>query len=299
MNKNISIKEILEYLNCKNENYKFEGKRDICINGFSSYANYKIGGITWIKSRKTIEQCSSIKNVTLAVVQDGVEAPIAESRIIVGESKRVFFDLLDHFFSTEKKQDAIGHNTYLSPEVKLGKNVVIGHNCTLDGDISIGDGTRIYNNVNIINHVTIGKHCEIQSGVNIGHDGFGFIENAEHKKTMVRHYGGVTIEDSVYIGGNCYIERGTIDNTIIKKGAKIDGACVIGHNCIIESNAAMVGGSTLLGSVQIRENAYIASALIKNQAVVGKNAVVGMGSVVTKDVEDNTTVVGVPARIIR
>ena len=299
MNKNISIKEILEYLNCKNENYKFEGKRDIYINGFSSYANYKVGGITWIKSRKTMEQCSSVQNVTLAVVQDGVEAPIAESRIIVEESKRVFFDLLDHFFSTEKKQEPIGHNTYLSPEVKLGKNVVIGHNCTLDGDISIGDGTRIYNNVSIINCVKIGKNCEIQSGVKIGHDGFAFTEDQQFRKSMIKHYGGVTIEDNVFIGGNCHIARGTIDHTVIGEGSKIDASCSIAHNCRIGKNVAMIMGSRIYGSVDVGDNAYIASALIKNQAVVGKNAVVGMGSVVTKDVEDNTTVVGVPARIIR
>lgn len=298
MTKNVNVKEILAYLDHNKESYIFEGNQEECINGFSSYGNYRQGTLTWVKNYKTIEKCGNIQRITLAVVQEGVDVPAAENKIITKESKRVFFELLEHFFTSSKSIEKIGSNTYLSSEVKLGKNVTIGHNCTLDGNITIGDGTRIYNNVNIINNVTIGQNCEIQSGVNIGHDGFGYTENEEHQKTMVKHYGGIVIEDNVYIGGNSYIERGTIDDTIIKTGTKIDGACVIGHNCIIDPNTAMVGGSTLLGSVHLEDNVYIASALIKNQVTIGRNAIVGMGSVVIKDVKADTTVIGVPAREI-
>lgn len=299
MTKNIGVKEILEYLDHNKESYFFEGDREDCINGFSSYGNYRKGNLTWIKNYRVLENSGNIQKVALAVIQDGIDVPVVTNKIITKESKRVFFDLLEHFFSDNKKLEGIGHNTYLSPDVKLGENVTIGHNCTLDGDITIGDGTRIYNNVNIINNVTIGQKCEIQSGVNIGHDGFGYTEDEEHQKTMVKHYGGIVIEDNVYIGGNSYIERGTIDNTIIKNGAKIDGACVIGHNCIIAPNTAMVAGSIMLGSVHLEDNVYIASALIKNQVTVGRNAIVGMGSVVIKDVEADTTVIGIPARKIK
>ena len=180
--------------------------------------------------------------------------------------------------------------------MKIGNGVKIGHNCTLDGDITIGDGTRLYNNVIIIHHAEIGANCEIQSGVNIGHDGFGYTEDDSHVKTMVKHYGGVSIGNNVYIGGNTYIERGTLDNTIIEDGVKIDGLCLIGHNSVLRKNTAVVAGSILLGSVTLEENAYIASALIRNQAHVGKNGFVGMGSVVTQNVDPDAVVVGVPAR---
>lgn len=298
MTKNVNVKEILAYLDQNKESYVFEGNQEDCVNGFSSYGNYIPGTLTWVKNYKTIEKDGNIQRITLAVVQDGVDVPATENQIITEESKRVFFELLEYFFTSGEPIEKIGSNTYLSPKVKLGKNVTIGHNCTLDGEITIGDGTRIYNNVNIINNVTIGRNCEIQSGVNIGHDGFGYTENEEHQKTMVKHYGGIVIEDNVYIGGNSYIERGTIDDTIIKTGTKIDGACVIGHNCIIDPNTAMVGGSILLGSVHLEDNVYIASALIKNQVTIGRNAIVGMGSVVIKDVKADTTVIGAPAREI-
>lgn len=299
MTKNVNVKEILAYLDKNKESYVFEGNQEDCVNGFSSYGNYIQGTLTWVKNYKTIEKCGNIQRITLAVVQDGVDVPAAENQIITEESRRVFFELLEYFFTSGEPIEKIGSNTYLSPEVKLGKNVTIGHNCTLDGEITIGDGTRIYNNVNIINNVTIGQNCEIQSGVNIGHDGLSYTEDKEHRKQMIKHYGGTTIGNEVHIGSNCYIARGTIDNTKIGNGSKIGAVCTIAHNCRLGENVTVITGSRILGSVNIGNNAYIASALLKNQVVVGENAVIGLGSVVIRDVKENTTVIGIPAREVK
>lgn len=292
--KSVKLVEILEFLNSESVGFTYEGDTEIEINGFSSLGQYKEGSLTWIKTVNG----EIPDNIYLAVIQEGVSVNV-KNKIITADSKYAFFAILEKFFGEETEKNTVGHGTYISPKVKIGKNVIIGHNCTLDGEISIGDNTHIYNNVNIIHRVRIGKNCEIQSGVNIGHDGFGFTENEFHEKTMVKHYGGTIIGDNVYIGGNSYIERGTIDNTVIGDGTKIDGSCTIGHNCIIGKNVAMVGGTIVFGSVMIRDNAYIASGIIKNKTTVGANSLVGIGSVVTKDVEEDTVVVGVPAKKIR
>ena len=73
------------------------------------------------------------------------------------ESKRVFFSTIEHFYMEEKDCPAVGQFTYISPKVKLGKNVRIGHNCTLDGDITIGDNTIIWNHVTLLNRVSVGQ----------------------------------------------------------------------------------------------------------------------------------------------
>ncbi|MBR0456919.1 MAG: hypothetical protein IJJ01_09650 [Firmicutes bacterium] len=290
---------ILNYLREQGYRIHFCGDEKIEVNGFSSLANYRKNTLTWIKTQKAAEVVqNSAKDILVAVVQENISTNIPNV-ILTDCSKAVFFDILEHFFDDNEEVPNVGQGTYISPKVKLGKDVIIGHNCTLDGDIKIGDGTRIYNNVNIINTARIGKNCIIQSCVNIGHDGFAYTEDENHIKTMVKHHGGVIIGDNVYIGGSTCIERGTIDNTIIEDGAKIDVTCTIGHNSVIRKNAALVGGSVLLGSVTLEENAYIASALIKNQGHIAENALVGMGSVVTKDVEKGQVVVGVPAKPIK
>ena len=115
-------------------------------------------------------------------------------------------------------------------------------------------------------------------------------------KTMVRHFGGVSIGDEVMIGANTCIARGTIDDTSIGNGSKIDTLCHIAHNVTIGKNVTLIAGSIIYGSVTLGDNSYIATGIVKNQHKIEKNAFVGMGSVVVKDVPDGATVYGVPAR---
>ena len=290
----LSIHDILNYLEARHFDFEYKGRDDVEINGFSSLFSYCSGDITWIKEQ-TIADTSNCECIRLAVVQRGVHVDTPNA-IYSSQSKKVFFSILDYFFEEKEEISPIGQGTYISPKAVIGKKVIIGHNCTIDGDIIIGDGTRIYNNVTIINKARIGQNCVIQSGAVLGHDGFGYTEDGDHRKTMVKHYGGIQIGDNVYIGANTCIERGTIDNTVIKDGTKIDMLCLIGHNSTLEENSALVGGTMILGSVKIEKNGYVASALVKNQCRIGENALVGLGSVVISDVQDNSVVIGVPAK---
>ena len=153
----------------------------------------------------------------------------------------------------------------------------------MDGDITIGDDTVIWNGVTIVNRVTIGQRCEIKSGAVIGHDGYAYTEDASHKKTMVKHFGGVTIGNDVLIGENLCISRGTIDDTTLENGVKLDALGHVAHNCYFERDSAMAVPCSVSGSVHVGENAYIAGDIIRNQCTVGDNAFVGLGAVVVKD----------------
>lgn len=116
---------------------------------------------------------------------------------------------------------------------------------------------------------------------------------------MVRHFGGVTIGDRVLIGENVCISRGTIDDTVLESGVKIDTLSHIAHNCWLEGDTAMAAPCRANGSVHIGRNAYLAGAVVRNQRAVGENAFVGLGAVVVKDVPPGETVAGNPARPFR
>lgn len=294
----IRIKDICTYLDKINLTFFFYGNEDDAIKGFSSLVNYKDGTVTWCKNKNYLPL--SMKDYSLVIVgREDDSGEIFENRIEVDNPKKAFFSIVEHFFDDHEELPEIGTGTYISPDVKIGKNVKIGHNCTLSGKITIGDNTVIYNNVNIINKVVIGRNSIIHSGTNIGHDDFAYTEDESFNKSMIKHYGGVNIGDNVLISSGCIINRGTIDDTVICDGVKIDAQCHISHNVIIGKNSALVSGSKLYGSVHTGENVYIASAIIKNQLKLGNNAVIGMGSVVLNDVEDNAVVVGIPAKRIR
>lgn len=292
----MKISEILDFLSAEKIAFTFEGNRETTVEGFSSLQHYKPNSFTWIKAGKNIPESLDLSQITLAIVSDGVDTGTIPNTIRTTNSKRAFFSSIEYFYGQEDDRPAVGQFTYISPKVKLGKNVRIGHNCTLDGDITIGDGTVIWNNVVIVNRVSIGKDCEIASGTVIGQDGFGYTEDGEHKKAMIKHFGGVTIGNRVTILENCSISRGVIDDTMIKSGVKIDAEVRVGHNCMIGEDSAFICGSQLYGSCRFGRNTYFASGVIKNQAAVGENGFVGMGAIVLKDVLPGETVVGNPAR---
>ena len=289
------IKDILNYLDNEEIAYTFFGDEDTTIKGFSSLNNYKEDSFTWIKKKENLSKKKELGMIRLAFASENMSGAI-QNLIITKESKRAFFSTIEHFFSPVEEMPPIGRFTYVGPKVKLGENVIIGHNCTLDGEITIGDNTIIWNNVSIINKVNIGSNCEIQSGAVIGHDGFGFTENENKEKSMVRHFGGVTIGDNVLISSNVCVCRGTIDDTVISTGSKIDNLSHIAHNCYLGTNTALAYPCWLGGSSVIADNVYIAAGVIRNQCVIGKNGFVGMGAVVTKDIQPNTIVVGNPAK---
>ena len=293
--KRIRIVDILYFLSESSVEYSFEGNENEEIIGFSSLGNYKDGTITWIKKQENIPLEMETQKITLAITSPGIKGSF-RNIIRTSESKHAFFSSIEHFFDKNEGKPPVGNFTYIGPNVKIGKNVKIGHNCSLDGDITIGDNTILWNNISIINRVTIGCNSEIQSGCVIGHDGFGYTENENNEKKMVKHYGGVLIGNQVHVSSNVCIERGTIDDTVIEDGTKIDSLSQISHNCYLGKNVALAFPCFLGGSSKVESNSYVAGGIIRNQCTVHENGFVGMGAVVINDVPPDTMVIGNPAK---
>ena len=291
----MKISDLLDFLKREEIPFDFTGNAEETVERFSSLSRYQPGAFTWVKAEKNIPDGFDLSRIALAIASEGVEGNF-RNVIHTPQSKRAFFSAIERFYGVEEERPAVGQFTYISPKVKLGKNVRIGHNCTLDGEITVGDNTVIWHNVVIVNRVSIGRDCEIKSAAVIGHDGYGYTEDENHHKTMIRHYGGVTIGDDVLIGENVCISRGTIDDTILESGVKIDALGHIAHNCWFERDSAMSVPCSVSGSVHIGRNGYLAGNIIRNQCTIGENAFVGLGAVVVKDVEPGQTVVGNPAK---
>lgn len=291
----MKIFSILNFLEESGIPFEFQGDPDTDVFGFSSLTHYKNGTVTWIKKQESIPGDFDPAVIRLCIVSEEVCGKFPNV-IRTSKSKRAFFSAIEHFYGDDHDdRPVIGHGTYLSPKVKVGVDVHIGCNCTLDGEIIIGDHTSIDNNVSIIHHADIGQRTVIQSGVVIGHDDLAYTEE-DGLKVMIRHYGGVKIGDDVTIGANTIINRGTIDDTVVGNNCIIDGQCHISHNVIMDDGVTLISGTRLYGSVHVEKNAYITSAIVKNQCTVGEDAMIGMGAVVTHDVPAQTTVVGIPAK---
>lgn len=292
----MKISDILSFLRDESIPFDFVGSETDTVEGFSSLMHYKQGSFTWIKTQKNIPEGFDLSQITLVFVSEEVDAGSAPNVIRTPEGKRAFFFTIEHFYGQEEERPAVGQFTYISPQVRLGKGVRIGHNCTLDGDITIGDGTVIWNNVVIVNRVTIGENCDIRSGVVIGHDGLAYTEDADHKKAMVKHFGGVKIGDRVLISDNVCVNRGTIDDTILESGVKIGCLGHVGHNCSVGENTALLLDTVLCGSVTVGRNSCLSGATVLNQIKLGDESRVGFRSVVLWDVAPGQQVFGYPAQ---
>ena len=219
--------------------------------------------------------------------------------IIAVDNPRLWFiRCIQYFFPPIEKKGIhptalIGKNCKIGNEIYIDKYVCIGNN------VQIGNRSKIYSGVHIYDNVIIGNHVVINSGCVIGADGFGYERNENKILEKFPHLGTVIIEDFVEIGSNTSIDRGSLSNTKIGEGTKIDNLVHIAHNVRIGKHCEIIANAMLGGSVIIGDYTRIAPGTqIINGVSIGKNVLVGLGAVVIKDIPDNTTVAGVPAREI-
>ena len=189
------------------------------------------------------------------------------------------------------KNSKIDKNVYLGPYVVIKENIIIGKlvtidaNTTIGNNVSIGSGTRIHSQVTIGDNVKIGSNCEIFPGAAIGVDGFGYSQDNDNSWIKIPQIGSVIISDNVDIGSNTTIDRGTLDDTFIKSGVKIDNQVQIGHNCIINENTIIAGCVGIAGSAVIGKNCKIGgAAMILGHLSIAENTTISPGTMITKSI---------------
>ncbi|MBI2069087.1 MAG: UDP-3-O-(3-hydroxymyristoyl)glucosamine N-acyltransferase [Elusimicrobia bacterium] len=246
---------------------------------------------------------SSIELSVCAVVicpQDLPETALKNKTLIpVPDARLAFIKSANHFFPWRKFNPGIDPTAIIAPGVKIDPAASIGPYCIIKEGVSIGAQAKLSDRVTVHSNCRIGNNVIIGSGTVVGQDGFGYMADEQGNQMPFPHMGAVVIEDGVEIGANVCIDRGALDDTLIKYGTKIDNLVHVAHNVVIGRNCLIVCLAGIGGSVVIGDNSYIGlSAVIKNQKKIGSGVMIGMGAVVVKDVPDNATVVGNPARLL-
>ena len=215
--------------------------------------------------------------------------------IVVDDPKLQFVKIGNALFGRKYKY-GIHPTAYVAPEAQVHEKSHIGP-FTYIGKCTIDEGGIIEGHCHIYDGVRIGRNVFIQAGAVIGADGYGHVRDKDNRWHRFPHVGTVIVEDNVEIGANTAIDRGNLQDTIIHTGAKINNLVHIAHNVIIGCHSFVSLSVNISGSAVIGDGAYIASgASIRDGITVGNNAMVGLGAVVTKDVPDGITVIGVPAK---
>lgn len=239
--------------------------------------------------------------------------PVA-ARIVVAKPQEAMLRLLPTLFTPPVRRpgvDAtarIGRGARLGEEVMVGPYVVIGDGAEigdrvrLDAHVVVGDGVTIGDDSHLFPHVSaypgtqVGRRVVVHAGARLGNDGFGFVfSRGVHQK--IPHVGRCLIEDDVEIGANTTIDRGSIDDTVIGAGTKIDNLVMIAHNVRIGRLCLIVAQAGIAGSTRIGDGCVIGGqAGIGGHLSIGDGARIAGQAGVFGDVPAGETWSGYPAR---
>ncbi len=292
---------------------KIMGNPELLIKGVAGIKEAKKDEITFLSNPRYSKELAQTGAGAIIVSPDLQTHDLAA--IICDNPYLAFARILGVFYPPEKIIPAGVHaSAIISPQAKLGANVAIGPLVIIEEGAVIGDETIIYPgayigkdakigqaclfyaNISIREKVSIGNQVIIHSGAVIGSDGFGFVpSNGENVK--IPQVGAVVIEDKVEIGANVCIARGTLGNTVIGAGTKIDNLVQIAHNVKIGRNCIIVAQVGISGSTTVEDNVTIAGqAGVIGHITIGKGSIVAAQAGVTKDVPPKEIVSGYPAQ---
>ena len=144
----------------------------------------------------------------------------------------------------------------------------------------------------------IGNRVILHAGARLGSDGFGYVPGRGGElPRKVPQIGRCIIGDDVEIGANTTIDRGSVDDTVIGAGTKIDNLVQIGHNCRIGARCLIAGQAGIAGSTHVEDDVFLAGqAGLADHVTIGRGARVTVQGGVIGDIPPGATVSGYPAR---
>jgi len=283
----IKLSELAEKLDCR-----LHGK-DCLINNVADIHQAQNGQLVFVYNPKYLEhiKTSNASAVILkedwlsscdkpALLSDNPRLSFAKAAVLLNPAKLsepgICETAVVDVSATVPATVYIGHHAVIGASVVLGENVHIGACTVIEHNAEIGDNTVIYANVSIGHEVKIGHNCFIYSGVVIGTDGFGYVMN-QGAYLKVPQLGTVRIGDNVDIGANTTIDRGSLLDTVIHDGVKLDNHIQVAHNAVVGKNTVISGLTGLSGS-----------------SIVGENCIIGGGVGIRDNIEiaDNVMVTG-------
>jgi UDP-3-O-[3-hydroxymyristoyl] glucosamine N-acyltransferase len=196
----------------------------------------------------------------------------------------------------------IGEGASIGAFVSVGERVSIGRNSVLYPHVVVYEGAEIGDDFTAHSHAAVREFCRIghrvvlQNGVVVGGDGFGFAKDAQGRHRKIAQSGPAVIEDDVEIQSLSNIDRATVGETRVRRGAKIDSLVQVGHACVVGEDNIICAQTGLAGSSILEKNVLLAGQVgVSGHLTIHDDAVVYAQSGIGGDVEPGAVMSGSPA----
>ena len=282
------------------------GDSNILIDSVASLESAHKNSISFFNNPRYSDLLRTTKAAVVIVNRESLSFRSGVSIVI--DNPYLYFAKVSQLLNPSKSlKKEVHKSAIIHPSCKLGLDIYIGPNVVIDENVSIDDGvvihagsmieadsvigkaSVIHPHVVIKANTVIGKNCTLYAGCVIGSDGFGYAKD-DNKWIAIPQTGRVILGDNVDIGSNSTIDRGTLDDTIISSGVKIDNLVQIGHNCMIGENTIIAGCVGIAGSAKIGKNCAIGgAAMILGHLSITDNVTISPGSMITRSIKTSGT----------
>jgi UDP-3-O-[3-hydroxymyristoyl] glucosamine N-acyltransferase len=196
----------------------------------------------------------------------------------------------------------IGENTSIGAFAVVGENAIVGKNAVLHPHVVIYEGARIGDDFYAHSHAVVREFCQVghrvilQNGAVVGGDGFGFAKRADGTHYKIVQSGVTVIEDDVEIQTLTSVDRATVGETRVRRGAKIDSLVQVGHACEVGEDNIICAQTGLAGSTVLKKNVLLAGQVgVSGHLTIHDNAIIYAQSGIGGDVPAGAVMSGSPA----
>jgi UDP-3-O-[3-hydroxymyristoyl] glucosamine N-acyltransferase len=303
----MKLSEIARRLGCQ-----LDGDGEIEITGVAGIEKAQAGELTFLANRKYAPHVKTTRASAIVIAKDAGPQPLAALR-----SENPYLDFaraIELFYTPPKytpgihatavvsKNATIGKGAHIGPYCFVDDDVILGRNAVLHSFVSLYRGARIGDEFFAHSHVAVREFCRIgnrvtlQNGAIVGSDGFGFAKQADGRWYKIQQAGPAVIEDDVEIQADSCVDRATVGETRIKRGAKLDSFVQVGHACVVGEDTLLCGQVGLAGSTVVGNRCILAGQVgCAGHLEIGDGAVLTAQSGVPNDVPAGKIYSGYPA----
>lgn len=287
------------------------GNADLLISGVAPLDRADSGDISFLANPKYRGQLETTR-AGAVIVHPSLEGAVDRTQLLCANPYLAFTRILAFFHPVPDVPPGIHSAASIDPTALIAATATIGAGCVVGAGARIGSGSILHANVTVYPHAEIGANCLIHAGAVIrercvigdrvilqpnavvGSDGFGFAPDGQRYE-KIPQVGRVVVEDDVEIGACSCIDRGTLGDTRIRRGTKIDNQVQIGHNVQVGEDCILVAQVGISGSTEIGRHCTFGGQVgTAGHIKVGDFVTIAARGGVTNNVESNQVMAGLP-----